>query len=400
MHLLTFLGTGRYQETRYAWRGEEFATPYVSQALQHFLKADRLSVFVTKEAKDMHWESLQAAIAAACVLEPIDIPSGESEGEIWEIFAAVVRTVSPKEEIAFDITHAFRSIPLLVVLAGGFLQKARGVHLTGTYYGAFNPARKGEPTPIVDLSPAMRLFDWLVAADKFADVGSAVDLGKLLQGIQRDLFLQNAEAKPKKLQSLGQTLESLSQSLETVRTFDLLEESAKLSGFAAAQLADEVGAFAQPFSLLLEPLRKEYGEFALAQPKDADPVLVLQKLYRLLSWYIAKGRYGQAISLAREWVVSALCVANGANYRDRDRRKEFEDSINRLAQSQLLEPAIAQHVTNPQALGAFWSHLTEVRNDLAHCQFRTSNFSASQLGKFAKTEILAALSENFPQFTA
>ncbi|MFQ3679494.1 MAG: TM1812 family CRISPR-associated protein, partial [Pseudanabaenaceae cyanobacterium] len=147
MHLLTFLGTGKYQATRYVWQGEEWVTPYVGQALQHFLKADRLSVFVTPEAKAMHWEALQGAIAQTCVLEAIDIPMGESEAEIWEIFAAVVRTVSPGAEIAFDITHAFRSIPLLVVLAGGFLQKARGVRLRGTYYGAFNPARKDESTP-------------------------------------------------------------------------------------------------------------------------------------------------------------------------------------------------------------------------------------------------------------
>ncbi len=400
MHLLTFLGTGRYQETRYAWQGEERTTPYVSQALQHFLKADRLSVFVTKEAKDMHWETLQAAIAGACPLAAIDIPMGESEAEIWEIFAAVVQTVSPGEDIAFDITHAFRSIPLLVVLAGGFLQKARGVRLTGTYYGAFNPARKGEPTPIVDLSPAMGLFDWLVAADKFADVGSAVDLGQRLQEIQRRLYRQKATAAPKKLLSLGQTLERLSQALETVRTFDLLEEAAKLANFDVAQLTDEVGAFAQPFALLLEPLRQEYGEFAIAEPKTADPPLVLQKLYRLLQWYVAKGRYGQAILLAREWVISALCVVTGSNYRDRDCRDVLEKALNKLGREQMLDPAIANHVTDPQGLGAFWSHLGEVRNDLAHGQFRAHNFSASALKEFAETKMLTALSAHFGSFVA
>lgn len=178
----------------------------------------------------------------------------------------------------------------------------------------------------------------------------------------------------------------------------MLAEAAKLSRFDAAQLADEVGAFAQPFALLLEPLREEYGAFAIAQPKEADPQVVLPKLYRLLRWYIDKGRYGQAISLAREWVISALCVVHGVDYRDRDRRKELEDSINRLAYQQMLEPAIAEHVVNPEGLGAFWSHLGEVRNDLAHCQFREKNFSASYLETFAKTKLLAALSENFPQF--
>ncbi len=400
MHLLTFLGTGRYQETRYAWQGEEWSTPYVSQALQHFLKADRLSVFVTKEAKEMHWEALQGAIAGACPLVAVDIPMGESEAEIWEIFAAVVRTVSPAEDIAFDITHAFRSIPLLVVLAGGFLQRARGVRLTGTYYGAFNPARKGEPTPIVDLSPAMGLFDWLVAADKFADVGSAMDLGQRLQTIQRELHRRQAATTPKKLLSLGQTLERLSQALETVRTFDLLEESAKLANFDVAQLTDEVGAFAQPFALLLEPLRQEYGEFAIAEPKTADPTLVLQKLYRLLQWYVAKGRYGQGILLAREWVISALCVANGINYRDRDDRRELEDALNKLVHEKTLEPKIADHVADPQGLGDFWSHLGEVRNDLAHGQFRIQNFSASDLKKFAETKMLTTLATHFGSFVA
>jgi CRISPR-associated DxTHG motif protein len=44
----------------------------------------------------------------------VDIPEGRSEQELWEIFDRVASAVDEGDTILLDITHAFRSIPMIV----------------------------------------------------------------------------------------------------------------------------------------------------------------------------------------------------------------------------------------------------------------------------------------------
>ena len=85
VQLLTFLGTGKYQTTRYTWQEREIETPYVAKALCEFFQPDRVTVFVTSEAKDMHWESLKKELCSNLTLTEASIPFGQSEEDIWKI---------------------------------------------------------------------------------------------------------------------------------------------------------------------------------------------------------------------------------------------------------------------------------------------------------------------------
>ena len=48
-------------------------------------------------------------------VQRIFIPKGQSEQEIWEIFQIVYDRLKSGDEVIFDITHAFRSIPMLAI---------------------------------------------------------------------------------------------------------------------------------------------------------------------------------------------------------------------------------------------------------------------------------------------
>lgn len=138
MQLLTVLGTGRYEKTCYTWQEKQVETRYVAHALCEFFQPDQVTVLVTTEAKEAHWNTLQETLGDRFKSTDVLIPSGKVETEVWEIFDAVVNSVEPNAKVLFDITHAFRSIPLLVLLAAAFLQKARNVEIVGVYYGAFD----------------------------------------------------------------------------------------------------------------------------------------------------------------------------------------------------------------------------------------------------------------------
>lgn len=107
-----------------------------------------------------------------------------------------MESVPENSEIIFDITHAFRSIPVIVLLASAFLEKARNVKIKGVYYGQYDP--KNNRASIFDLTPAIKLLDWLTATDTFINTGSSQKLGQLLADIQID-FSDQVKPKPKKL---------------------------------------------------------------------------------------------------------------------------------------------------------------------------------------------------------
>lgn len=409
MKLLTFLGTNNYFSTTYVWETQEKKTEYVTVALAEFFAVETVQVFLTTEARVKHWEAFQQAVPQA---KDIDIPSGQSEDELWRIFEAVVNSVESGETIILDVTHSFRSIPLFVFLAGIYLQKARNVTIAGVYYGAYE--RDRERSPIFDLTPTLKFADWLTATDKFLNTGSAKELGQLLSTIQQDFYRQGRQKQeaivPKSLKKFGDRIQAISDSIELVRPLKLMEETARLETIPYNTLQEEVGTFAQPFALLLDRIQADYSQFALANPREAQLSEALTKQFDLLRWYVEKSLSAQAILLGREWVVSALCIRLKRDYLQKGERDVVEQSLNQLVEwtkdkcchpKPIAVDALEQVVTNLEGLSGLeelsklWSKLRDMRNDLAHTEMRKNSLSASAMTTFVREELVVQLEKIF-----
>jgi hypothetical protein len=421
--LLTTLGTGDYTETTYFF-GEQRAdkTCYVAKALCQLFEIDRIILLLTEEARAKHWGRLQESLPPQVEKVAKAIPEGKTEAETWEIFDVLVDGIEPNSRLLFDITHAFRSIPLLVLLGAALLRKAKNVEIQGLYYGLYRPGQA--ETPIIDLTPAIRLLDWLTASDKFISTGSAVELGQLLDTVQRDFYRQQRPGKgdprPTRLQSFGQAIRDISRSLELVRPVSLQEDLRKLQRHSTQELAEEVGQFAKPFGLLLQSIQNSYSQLALPADQKEDPRAQVQKHFQLLRWYVEKRFTTQAILLAREWVVSALCLCEGLqNYLEREARQGIEHQLGSLIprEEQLLGdlpatgsliqyqeqlqslPPIAAHVPDVQQLAKLWSRLSEYRNDVAHVQMKPKSLRSEVLESFVLQDLLPKLEALFPELT-
>jgi len=397
-HLLTVLGTSNYSVARYTWQEQQQETRFVAEALCKFFQIDRVTVLLTKEARDKNWEGFQQQLGDR--VQAKDIPSGRTEAEIWQIFDAVVDVVVPGEEVIFDITSAFRSIPILVLLAAAFLQKARDVKIQGVYYGAFeaNP----QAPPIFDLTPAIKLLDWLTATNQFIATGSSVEFSRLLATIQRD-FVQDIQSNlvPKKKSPLklwGDRIEGISRSIELIRSRDLLTEASRLQAIPLEQLQNDVGVFAKPFQLLLEQIQRDYGQFGLPDLDQAEPRQVLQKQFLLLRWYVTKDLGTQAVLLAREWIVSVLCVEENLSYLDRGIRLQIEQQLGAMIgrYPQLQQP-IARHAVSVEQLAMLWRDVTRYRNNIAHTQMHQGSMSTVRLQDYVEQKLLPALIAAFPE---
>ena len=344
MKLITFLGITDYEEVEYRWHDLSKPTKFVQEALVRWLQPETTCVLLTKEARKKHWGDLcQRLQRHTQTVEGINIPDGKSEEELWEIFAAISKAVQEGDEIVFDITHGFRSLPMIAMLTIAYLKQVKGVKVQHVVYGVYE--RDNPMAPILDLTPFADLLDWLAAAKIFTATGDSSELGQLIQEIQNDAY-RNREAYgenlPRALKNFGAALAEVSDDLLLARVSNLPKSVRKLAERQSAANT-EVPQWAQPLTLLLDKIAATYAPFR-------DDSLPTQAA--LIRWYLDHNHIVQAMTLAREWVVSYHLHKEGKDWRDPHEREWMEQLLGEFLK-----------------LSPLWSKITGTRNDLAHCGF-------------------------------
>ncbi len=387
MKLLTFLGTAEYKLTAYVWDGKEHISTYSPAASCAFLHPDELIIFLTEEAQQAHYEKLRAEVDESVQVRAVPVPHGRNEQELWQIFAQVSASVTPREEVAFDITNGLRSFPLLGLLVAAFLQNGLGVHLKAVLYGAFDvrdQTVQPNRTPMFDMSPMLSLLTWSAAADRFNQTGDSRHLASLIQA-QRNELGKKAGKDPilrdqaGSLGSLVSNLKDISQSLRLIRPFSTMEHIERLPATLEKALPTlQSSAAVMPFHLLMNNIRDAYLPLGLQQPLDPTNFAVnLNKQRGIIRWYVEREYWVQAVTLAREWLVNWFIYRlDLEDLTDRDLRDQVEERMN-TAILQFRSPTgrqrIAQSfVTIPEAVEALeiWNNLIEARNDINHAGMR------------------------------
>lgn len=344
MKLFAFLGTGNYESANYRWNDQTYETPFVQEAFVHWLKPEVTCVLLTEGARAKHWNDLSQRLQGHTQTIEIDIPDGKSEAELWQIFAAISNAVHEGDEIAFDITHGFRSLPMIALLTIAYLKQVKGVKVQYVLYGAYE-ARDDRGAPVFDLTPFADLLDWLAAAKMFMATGDSSELGQLIQEIQNDAYRNRGaygENLPRALKNFGMALEEVSDDLLLARVPNLPDSIRRLAQ-RQSEANTEVGRWTQPLTLLLDKIAAAYASF-----QDDSPLTQA----KLIRWYFNHNHIVQAVTLAREWVVSDYARQKSLS------RDDAEAELNRRANNQ-----------ESDELVQLWSSIRNIRNDLAHCGF-------------------------------
>lgn len=378
---ISFLGYTRpdqpYRETTYCYQGQECTTPFMAEATARFFKPDALLVLVTQEAEAQNFPVLEDRIGHLLPVEPVHIPSCKTEDELWQMFTIMAEQIAEGDTIIFDITNGFRSLPVLAFLAASYIRVVRQAEVEKMVYGAFD-ASVGGKTPVFDLTPFVRLLDWTTATDAFIKFGRFTEIGKLLDS---DAVSSNVE-----LSRLAGDLDYLSRGLHTSRTQQVMQKASHLAAAIDAATAGIEGG-SQPFSLLLDRIKQEYGGLGLGDLRDKKQVLA--RLLTMIDWYLEKDLLIQAMTLAREWLVSLIVYHLGGDMFD-DRhgnkykgvtsghRQQAEELINtgRLSGDGYLglTPDASAMLPRVQQIWRRVNHhspdnqeAADIRNDLAHC---------------------------------
>ncbi|GGJ78904.1 hypothetical protein GCM10008939_23430 [Deinococcus aquiradiocola] len=259
-------------------------------AVSAWFPEEEVVVLCSPKARERNAGVLREALPNARLVE---IPNGETDEENWDLFQIISETVPEGERVVFDVTHGFRSMPLVGVLTLAYLRAARAVQVRHVLYGAFLADRSaGEATPAFDLTPFVRLLDWAEAAGRFGETGDARKLTQLMMDVRSPL---NAAARHMKL---------LSEALSYNRHVDIGGAATDVLEALREVQRQEVRPHQRPFRLVVEQVERTVAP--LAVERSAGGLEVLQGLYRRVMWYAERDHYVQAVSLAREWMLQAF----------------------------------------------------------------------------------------------
>ncbi len=308
MKALTFLGPSNYAFTKYSYKGKTAPTRFFAEALPHFFpEIEQILVFVTPTVqKHSNLEEIQSRLGD--ILQPIPIPESHTEDALWAIFDALVENVQPGEKVIFDITNSFRSIPFLVFIAAAFLRAARKVKVEAVIYGAYEARDADNVSPVFDLTPFISMFDWLSATNQFIYTGNA-------RYLSEQLYNQPGVS----LDALAENVEQIAMGLELLRPRDVAQAAAELP----THLTSVEDVLPKPFGVIVRSLETDYSRFGVP-PEHADDWAYLRSQLKMIDWYANKQHYVHALSMAREWLVSLVCLEFGLDMWDKKQREESE----------------------------------------------------------------------------
>lgn len=329
---ISFLGTNNYVLCKYTI-DDVMSKPvrFVQEALieqtcKDWTETDKILIFCTSKestgengSKEANWfdngqekiydesekiglqhrlQDLQKRIGLKPQIEQLDIEAGFSEEEIWDIFNTVYSKLQPYDQIYFDVTHAFRSIPLFSVVLFNYSKTMIGTQLVSIMYGAFEklgPAFKVRElpldervAPVIDLTNIARLQEYNQIA------GSQKGFGKVKQ-LKEAIASELADKSNQAVKDLCNSISELDEYIATIN-IKAIKAGKFISKFRNNyKNVKKKMALTKPLSNLLDELNRETADF-LGESS-------YRNIEAAINWTIKHDMLMQAYPMAEEYIV-------------------------------------------------------------------------------------------------
>jgi len=261
--LISSIGTGRnikdsdseYETTTYVIDGKEYPNEtFISKSLIQHFDIDKLILIGTNKSMwdgvyygfsnqlDETWEKLNNAKlnsgvskedlliieqslnqfigkdGSKCLL----VKYGQNENEMWdnfEIMYEINKYISKGDEVYLDITHAFRSLPILLFIVMEFMHMMReDFKLSGLLYGMLSSNK----SPVIDLKIFFELLDWAKAVNNFKKHANATQLVDLMKEsdidkeVRKTFFNLNQNIRIANMSSLWQFIKNAHKKIKYI----------------------------------------------------------------------------------------------------------------------------------------------------------------------------------------
>ena len=368
--LITFIGRGRktgngYQRTNYIFAdNRHYTTPYFGLALlQDLAREAQIDHFVVLGTAASIWDGLlgdelddnelwlelgekveaeavdESMLAAAepVVTEKLAqknlasrvslriIPFGRDTAEQVAILEKLAMLVEPGDILNIDVTHGFRSLPMLGLVSALFLKQIKQITFEGLYYGAWEMQDENGYSPAVELSGLIRIADWLAAISAFKASGDYGYFAPLLQDDSIAGKLSQAGFLERTL-NIGQARKLLKSAR---KSFSVMTGNDSVFGLFAKQL-DEFTSWCE---------EQSFAKRQLAAARNG----------------LRAGDYTRAAALAIEALITSR-IARGNDVHNYDNRQQARDNLNENCKGQVGRNEFVDT----------YMELRDIRNALAH----------------------------------
>lgn len=189
--LVSFLGQAEgYRKTTYEYEGFTCPTAYFPEFLieyfkeKHGFEFDKVFIIGTKSSS---WNKLEEYKIGNVEKIEISMHSGADSKEFWLNFQEIVSNLIDKIEkgaiLYFDITHGFRTMPILSLSIINLLRLLMDIKVEGIFYGMYTSG--SEKSPVINLKPLLELNNLVEAVIIFKNTGDAEYIRSHLENIYK-----------------------------------------------------------------------------------------------------------------------------------------------------------------------------------------------------------------------
>lgn len=371
---------------------------FVQTAIYELMKNEGemdIVIFATKEAKGKNWrdsvnskgewlEGLETAfhrIAPEANVRLVEIESSQDEAANWQLFDIILQEIREGDEIYFDITHSFRSIPFVALIVLNYARLVKKASIGKILYGLFE--QLGNPrevdhippekriAPIVDVTNMATLLDWTNGIDQFIRTGDA-SMIKQLTGTEVGKVFRDQSSKPEEkrqmaeLRKLADQLDLVGKSLQTCRSLGITEEVRNLRNQLHTVRELETDAI-KPLIPLLDEMEKKYEAFTV---DELDNYFVMAK------WCEENKLIQPGLTLLQENCITAICQVFNIDQTDIHKRMDINSAIRilleripkenwRVRDESFVEEMISKLQPYREWIKPY-NVITEYRNDINH----------------------------------
>jgi CRISPR-associated Csx2 family protein len=390
---ISFLGTGNYNEVSYIdEKGAVYKTKYIQSALlqkyKEILDNDSalIKIFVTQEARKTHWDPQNTlkdeltAFLPNAHIEAIDINPITTEQSIWELFNIIYNHIDENTDLLIDITHGFRSLPIVSLVIINYARFLKNINIMGIYYGAFE-GKNDLGVPIIDLTQLDRLLQWNNAVYSFLNTGNAEAISLLTNKHAGQLVRETNNVNIYTENSLAKALKEIWPILSTCRSKEII------NGDAFIKIKDILQEIESRDSINIKPigtLLTKIKEIIIYFKKDSVSN-ILVAVYLCIKYKMVQ----VGITLLQEGLITILLYSIGIDeYFNRNNREAVSryfifldqpgikdnpitDEKYKFTIERLTKRVIVEEIKLP------FNKLRDIRNDINHAAYTDQDIRAN-----------------------
>lgn len=400
---VSVLGYSNYGKCFYTREGLAFKSEevrYVQEAtLQYLMSLEQWSVsdcayiLLTEGAEKKNWEDDgQVSLSGERIVQPglksvlqsmhlpfevlpvKNIPDGNNEDEIWDIFARVFELIQEGDELYFDLTHGFRYLPMLILVLGNYSKLLKNVVVKSITYGNYEVRdKRTNEAPLIDLLPLSEVQDWTSASVSFLKNGNLSMLKSLCKQNFAPILkaTEGADLDAVALKKYMEALEKVVDDMNICRGVSILKGEHIARLYECSNTLSKV--IIEPMKPIIDILKVSFAGFI--------PSANIKNGYYAAKWCFDNQLFQQSLTILHETITSHICESEGmcvTDVNDRDIvNKSFHIFLEALpkdkwmcqeVQIQKIEKVLKNEYLS--LLASTFKVTTELRNDFNHAGMR------------------------------